>query len=59
MRKLILLPLLLVLASCGGKSAQPLPRGTGKLLVTFAAMGDVPYEQWENDLLKKQAGDSF
>jgi hypothetical protein len=35
------------------EAIAPLPEGTGKVLVTFSAMGDVPYEQWENDLLVK------
>src|SRR5882672_11005904 len=55
--KRVLSPLLLVLISVGCAPhvvPAPLPPAAGNVLVTFSAMGDVPYEQWENDQLRRQ-----
>src|SRR5215212_5706065 len=50
----LLAPLfLLLLSACRTYDPAPLPPSAGKLLVTFSAMGDVPYEPQEEDLLRK------
>src|SRR3954471_23361888 len=46
---------LLICAGCARHAVvPPLPASAGNVLLTFSAMGDVPYEQWENDQLKRQ-----
>lgn len=57
MRKL-LAPLLLLTLICGCANRSA-PKGdiAGNLLVTFSAMGDVPYEPREDALLKRQIRD--
>src|SRR6266850_7583334 len=51
-----LLGSLLLIVICAGcaEHLRPLPEGAGKVLVTFSAMGDVPYEQWEEGQLRRQ-----
>jgi hypothetical protein len=50
----LLLAFLIVVTSGCAERLQPLPPGAGNVLVTFAAMGDVPYEQWEEGQLRRQ-----
>ena len=45
--------LMLICAGCA-EHLRRLPEGAGKVLVTFSAMGDVPYEQWEEGQLRRQ-----
>src|SRR4051812_43059856 len=49
---------LLAAMLCAGcahrEQIAPLPESAGKVLVTFSAMGDVPYELWEEGQLRRQ-----
>jgi hypothetical protein len=55
MKRLLTSLLLLISAGCSGHAVlAPLPDSAGNVQVSFSAMGDVPYEQWENDQLRRQ-----
>src|SRR4051812_35801803 len=47
--------LILLAAGCSAQPSEPArEKLSGNLLVTFSAMGDVPYKAWEDELLVKQ-----